>query len=276
MQAIKISLFSFMSIIAVVSPAQDTSDILKPVSRVAVLTFDDSVKSHRTFVGPLLKELGFGATFFITGKWMEDTGNFMNWQDVAELHQMGFEIGNHTWTHLNLSKPEAALKLSSELAQIDAALAKVGIPKPVSFAWPGNGFGPESLEVLRKEGYRFARRGMQPEEPYGQVCLGPLYDPASHDPLLIPTSGDAYPSWNLEHFKSVVDRVEPGKFVILQFHGVPDQAHPWVHTPPEKFREYMDYLKTAEFEVIALRDLSRYTHAVQPPLQDPMTAVRYP
>ena len=31
--------------------------------KVIVLTFDDAVKSHRTFVVPHLKELGFGATF---------------------------------------------------------------------------------------------------------------------------------------------------------------------------------------------------------------------
>jgi peptidoglycan/xylan/chitin deacetylase (PgdA/CDA1 family) len=34
--------------------------------RVVVLTFDDSVRSHYTVVRPLLKELGFNATFFIT------------------------------------------------------------------------------------------------------------------------------------------------------------------------------------------------------------------
>ena len=34
--------------------------------RVVVLTFDDSVASHATFVAPMLKEHGFGATFFIT------------------------------------------------------------------------------------------------------------------------------------------------------------------------------------------------------------------
>ena len=31
-----------------------------------VLTFDDSVASHATFVAPLLKKHGFCATFFIT------------------------------------------------------------------------------------------------------------------------------------------------------------------------------------------------------------------
>ena len=31
--------------------------------KLVVLTFDDAVKSHLAFVAPLLKELGFGATF---------------------------------------------------------------------------------------------------------------------------------------------------------------------------------------------------------------------
>ena len=44
----------------------------KAGDRVVVLTFDDAVKSHRTFVAPLLKELGFGATFFVTHRWMAD------------------------------------------------------------------------------------------------------------------------------------------------------------------------------------------------------------
>ena len=64
-----------------------------------MLTFDDAVKSHRTFVAPLLKELGFGATFFVTYNWMDDTENFMTWEEIGEVHDMGFEIGNHSWTH---------------------------------------------------------------------------------------------------------------------------------------------------------------------------------
>jgi peptidoglycan/xylan/chitin deacetylase (PgdA/CDA1 family) len=37
---------------------------LEPIpEQLVVLTFDDSAKSHFTYVRPLLKELGFGATF---------------------------------------------------------------------------------------------------------------------------------------------------------------------------------------------------------------------
>src|SRR5437762_14271862 len=83
--------------------------------RLVVLTFDDAVKSHRTFVAPLLKELGFGATFFVTHKWMDDPTNFMSWQDIAEIHQMGFEIGNHSWTHPDFSMPKNAARVAAEL-----------------------------------------------------------------------------------------------------------------------------------------------------------------
>ena len=48
---------------AAISDAAERSPI---PDRLVVLTFDDSVVSHATFVAPLLKKYGFGATFFIT------------------------------------------------------------------------------------------------------------------------------------------------------------------------------------------------------------------
>jgi peptidoglycan/xylan/chitin deacetylase (PgdA/CDA1 family) len=229
--------------------------------KTVVLTFDDSVKSHRTFVGPLLREYGFGATFFVTHLWMDDSEHFMTWEEIAQLHHMGFEIGNHSWTHADFSSPRNTARLAGELALVENELAKVDVPKPISFAWCGNGFGPESRRILHDLGYQFARRGMQPEVPYGEIQPGPLFEPSAHDPLLIPTAGDAYPDWTLEHFKRVVDRARDGKMVVLQFHGVPDVAHPWVHTPPDRFRQYMDYLKAENFNVIALKDVAPFRDA---------------
>lgn len=248
---------------------------LEPVpDKTVVLTFDDAVKSHRTFVGPLLKEYGFGATFFVTALWMSDTENFMSWQDIAELHTMGFEIGNHSWSHSNFGNPKYAARLEGQLFLVEQELEKVGVPKPTSFAWCGNTFSPEGAAVLRAQGYTVARRGMQPEIPYGQIKPGPLYDPTSHDPLLIPSAGDAYPQWTLDDFRRVVDRAKGGKIAVVQFHGVPDIAHPWVHTPPERFREYMDYLKSNGFQVIAMRDLARFMYPANAP-NDAMAMVNY-
>ena len=242
--------------------------------KTVVLTFDDAVKSHLTNVAPILGEYGFGATFFITELWMSDTENFLSWDDVAQLHEMGFEIGNHTWSHTGMGTPRFAARLAGQLALVESALKKAGVPKPVSFSWPGNAFSSEGLAVLRANGYLFARRGMQPEVPYGKIAPGPLYDPTAHDPLLIPSASDGYPEGTLDNFKLAVDRAREGRIAVVQFHGVPDVAHPWVNTPPERFREYMAYLKNNGFNVIALRDLARYVDPANSP-KDAMKSVRF-
>jgi peptidoglycan/xylan/chitin deacetylase (PgdA/CDA1 family) len=244
-------------------------------AKTVILTFDDAVKSHFTFVAPLLKELGFQATFFVTHRWMDDREHFMTWQEIAEIHKMGFEIGNHSWTHANFSTPQNAARMAGELALVENELKKVGVPRPLSYAHCGNDFGPEALQVLREGGFRFARRGIPPEAEYGTLQLGPAFDPAKHHPLLVPTTGDAYPSWNLEQFERAVSRAEAGRIAVLQFHGVPDTAHPWVHTPPENFRSYMAYLKQHDFHVLAMRDLERFADRANPP-DDPMLRTRYP
>ncbi len=241
--------------------------------RIAVLTFDDAPRSHREFVAPLLAEKGFQATFFVTHRWMDDRDNFMTWKQIGEIHEMGFEIGNHSWTHANFGVPQNAARLEGELALVTNELENVGVPAPTSFAWCGNGFGPEALATLRRLGYRRARRGMQPEIEYGTLGVGPVYDPARYDPLLIPTTGDAYPDWSLEHFREVLERGDDG-IVVLQFHGVPDVAHPWVDTPPERFGEYIEELEARGFRCIAMRDLD----ALAPPTAagDPLAGQRYP
>jgi peptidoglycan/xylan/chitin deacetylase (PgdA/CDA1 family) len=241
--------------------------------KTVVLTFDDAVKSQRTVVAPLLKELGFRATFFITQAWMKDTSDFLTWEETAEIHRMGFEIGNHSWTHSDFSKPETGARLGEELQMVEKELAKVGVPKPVSFAWCGNTFGPEAIEQLRSNGYRLARRGMQPEKPYGEIQVGPSLDVTKHHPLLIPTTGDAYPAWTLEHFKRVLSSAKPGEIVVLQFHGAPDLKHPWVNTPADAFRKYMTYLKQNGYRAIAIRDLLQYYDSSRA-LDDPLLKIR--
>ncbi|HZO56107.1 MAG TPA: polysaccharide deacetylase family protein [Bryobacteraceae bacterium] len=242
--------------------------------KTVVLTLDDAVKSHRTFAGPLLKGLGHSATFFVTHRFMADTANFMSWQDVGELHRMGFEIGNHSWTHPNFSIPRVAARMAGELALVENELKRVQVPRPVSFAYSGNGFGPEAVQSLLKLGYRFARRGGMPEAPYGKLAVGATYDPRKHHRLLIPTTGDAYPDWTFEHFQEVISHARTGQLVVLQFHGVPDISHPWVHTPPEQFERYMRHLKQENYRVIALRDLESYLPGKDP--DDPLVHTRSP
>lgn len=128
---------------------------------MVILCFDDAELSHYTTVAPLLKQYGFNATFMVCEmplKTPGDTQYYMNWSQIAALHQMGFEIGSHTGHHRNMTKLSEADK-RQEIAYIENKCNAYGIPKPVSFAYPGNRDDSLSQAVLRQMGYRYARTG---------------------------------------------------------------------------------------------------------------------
>ncbi|MBI3849168.1 MAG: polysaccharide deacetylase family protein [Verrucomicrobia bacterium] len=246
---------------------------LEPIpDKLVVLTFDDSVASQYSVVRPILKRYGFGATFFITEGFSFPTNkrDYMTWEQIRELHQDGFEIGNHTRDHLGVSDRTLG-QLREQIEAINARCAEHGIPRPVSFAYPGNAITPGALPILKELGFRFARRGGAPEHPYAWG-RGFAYEPGLDHPLLIPSAGDARPDWTLDDFKRGVDQARAGRIAVMQFHGVPDNEHPWVNSRPERFEEYMRYLKTNDFKVIALRDLARYVDPDRAPA-DPLAIV---
>ena len=240
--------------------------------RLVVLTFDDSVKSHITVAAPVLKKYGFSATFFITEGFTFKTNkrDYMTWEEIKELDRQGFEIGNHTRDHTGF-KADNVDKLEEQLQGIDEGCARMGIKKPTSFAWPGNQFAIEALPALRKHGIVFARRGGKPEFAY-EEGRGVAFEPGADDPLLIPTTGDARPQWTLDDLIRAVSQAHDGRIAVLQFHGVPEGEHPWVHTPRARFEEYMKYLYEHGYQVIALRDLARYVDPQTLPA-DPRAAI---
>jgi peptidoglycan/xylan/chitin deacetylase (PgdA/CDA1 family) len=233
--------------------------------KLVVLTFDDSKASHYMVVRPLLKKYGFGATFFITEGFTFKTNkdDYLTWEQIAELHRDGFEIGNHTRDHLGLSKANLP-RLKEQVEAVNAQCAAHGIPAPTSFAYPGNAIDPDAIQMLADLGFRFARRGGAPEYPYADGN-GFAYEPGRDHPLLLPSAGDARPFWTLENLKRATSQATRGKIAILQFHGAPDVEHPWVNTPPERFAEYVKYLHDEGFTVIALRDLAKYVDWKQRP-----------
>src|SRR5206468_10960874 len=136
-----------------------TAEALEPVpDRLVLLTFDDSVASHFSVVRPLLKRYGFGATFFITEGFSFRTNkqDYMTWEQIRELHQDGFEIGNHTRDHLGVSDRTLG-QLREQVSAINARCAQYGIARPVSFAYPGNAITPEAMPI--RSARRFVTSG---------------------------------------------------------------------------------------------------------------------
>ena len=214
--------------------------------KLLVLTFDDAPASQYSVVAPLLKEYGFGATFFVCEfpPNYKDSTLYMNWRQIKALDKMGFEVANHTHTHANVSKLSQS-QFNAELEYIENKCDSLGITPPQNFAYPGYGLNADVLKFLEEKSYRFARAG-------GSRA----YDPLTDHPFLIPSW--ATNAGNKSEIKAAMGEAKNGKITVLTLHGVPDVEHPWVNTPPKLFKEYLQYLSDHNFKVVSLRDLLVY------------------
>ena len=228
---------------------------------LVLLTFDDANHSDLANVAPLLRQHGFGATFFVSeglGFTEGKPGEFMTWNEIRALHDLGFEIGNHTKSHLDTTRLPAE-EIRAEIAHIQRRCVDHGIPAPTSFCYPGFHHSPDLVRVLASEGFAFARRGVYPEySDTGRGARGPAYDPRLDHPLLIPTTGYAGPEWTVDDLAWAVDQAHDGRIASICFHGVPLRRYHWVSTELDVFISYMQYLADAGCTVVACRDLAGY------------------
>ena len=212
--------------------------------RTVVLTFDDAVKNHLDFVAPLLKEYGFGATFFpcrFSDEWREkNEAHLLTGAELRELHDMGFEIGNHTWSHPDM-RTLSAEEAETEIDRFDRFLADAGIPRPKSFAYPGGPFAENIVPLLRSRGFAAARTTEQ--RPWAKN---------TDDPMRIP----AFPICKNDRlgFFRALSCCREDNAVVLVFHGVPDTVHPWVNNSPECFREFLEYLHNEGFRCVSMAE----------------------
>ena len=221
--------------------------LLAPLSaeeKRVVLTFDDSCKNHATYVAPLLKKNGFSATFYITEGFgfLKKKDLYMTWEEIRGLHDQGFEIGNHTRGHHDMRKLSEE-KVIAEIEHIDQRCKEHGIPKPVTFAYPGYHYSDTVLKALKERGFKFARTGG-----------GKASQPGKEKPLLLPDVLCATPKTTFEELKKAADLADADHIPIFTFHGVPDAPHHWVSMEPELFERFIQYLKDNDFTAIALRD----------------------
>jgi len=223
-----------------------------------VLTFDDAVSNHATAVAPLLRRHGFGATFFIceypgpgdgTDRFETDKHQYMTWGQIRGLAEAGFELGNHTGTHVVLrNRPDTVV--SAEIALIESRFREHGIPHPTAFAYPCGEYDDVALACVRRHGYRLARAtGARP------------WCPTTDDPFAIPSFviTDADPTGvaqALDATAAAIHATGLPHLAVLTFHGVPDYNHPWVTFSPDNFLATLDLLRSRRCTVTALRDVA--------------------
>ena len=232
---------------------------MQPIpDRLVVLTFDDGRRSDVELVGPLLARHGFGATFYVTeGLGFEDKSRFLDWDEIRCLHDAGFEIGNHHGRHVAVDT-QTREEFERDLRHMEESCAAHGIPKPVTYCYPGGHHCRTAVVALHDAGYLFARRCSSPEHvDHAEGAFGRAYAPDEDHPLLIPTAGIGGAAWSLDDLRAAVATARAGRIAVICLHGVPDD-HPFCSTTPALFKRFVDHLAEHDYTVIALRDLARY------------------
>lgn len=190
----------------------------RPSGKTVVVTFDDAFASVKTHALPVLSEFGVRATIFAPTDYVSrqaplawpglqqwersgDSGELtpMSWDDLAELAELGWEIGSHTRTHpmltslsdealvaeLRQSREECAERLGRPVTSIAYPYGDVdrrvrertreaGYTAGAALGWPTpererNRFGYPRIGVYHKDSWRRFRFkvGRWTRSPYG-------------------------------------------------------------------------------------------------------------
>jgi peptidoglycan/xylan/chitin deacetylase (PgdA/CDA1 family) len=155
---------------------------------LVVVTFDDGYRDNFTLALPVLERHGFVATVFAVSDyvgtqrifpWDEpklaalpdpDPFRVLDWDELRDLRERGFEIGSHTCSHPHELRALPAEERWEELVRSKRDLeAKLGAPV-VSFCYPRGSVDPDVVRAVEEAGYACGvvtppRRGL-PLTPY--------------------------------------------------------------------------------------------------------------
>lgn len=116
------------------------------------ITFDDGCETDLLSAAPLLKELGFGATSYVTVNFLNKHG-YMTHGQVRELHALGVEIGCHSQTHAYLTDVDDA-HLREETAGAKDRLEQIaGVPVD-HFSCPGGRWDRRVVNAVKQANFR--------------------------------------------------------------------------------------------------------------------------
>lgn len=243
---------------ALTSALKAADPVKKPIPRGLVLmTFDDSTIDHYTVACPVMEKYGGKAVLFTTemthpmggGPGFEDKSRFMTWEQIKELSDRGHEIANHSWHHpVNLyTQPDDAIL--EEVRGIDRRCAEYGIPKPITFGYPGGGCSKHMEELLRAEGYRWGRGELVGAEK--RLKGSAPYDPHLDTPMIVPNVA----AMDEQGIKTLLDETEGGKVLLMVKHQVDGSG---MMPEPMPFENQIKAIYDNGGRCITFRDLEEY------------------
>jgi peptidoglycan/xylan/chitin deacetylase (PgdA/CDA1 family) len=204
-------------------------------------TFDDNTADHGKIVAPMFDEFGFHATFFVIAGTVPDTdeeaalvkpGRYggVSWRQLKAMARKGHEIANHSWTHKNLPRCDAAA-LAEQIEKARAVITEKIGAAPITFCYPGNARDERVRKAVLKT--HIAAREFQFE--LGRTDMTAAKANAWAD-----------------------DLVKKGRWGVTMTHGIVHGYHPF--SSPQVLRDHLACVKKHEDRiwVDTFANVSRY------------------
>jgi peptidoglycan/xylan/chitin deacetylase (PgdA/CDA1 family) len=128
------------------------SEALTFSAPAVAITVDDGCETDLLAIAPVLKEFGYGGTFYLVTGWIGKPG-FLSLPQLRELHDLGFEIGCHSMTHPYLSDLDAA-GLQREIADAKTVLEQMLGSAIEHYSFPGGRGHVLAAQVAKEAGYK--------------------------------------------------------------------------------------------------------------------------
>lgn len=115
--------------------------------QVVLLTIDDAPDRYAVEMAKILKELDAPAIFFVNGHFLTQE---KNQKMLKDLYDLGFTIGNHTYSHKNL-KDLTEEEQYEEIVSVNDLVEEIIGERPKFFRPPHGSFTDYAKEVVQKE-----------------------------------------------------------------------------------------------------------------------------
>ncbi len=128
-----------------------TEALRYPSGNNVCITFDDGCETDLIAAAPILSELGFNATFYLTTGFLGTPG-YLTADQARELDKKGFQIGCHSMTHpylSDLSEPELKREIVDAKLQLESILGHT----IEHFSCPGGRYDQRTLQMARNAGF---------------------------------------------------------------------------------------------------------------------------
>lgn len=116
------------------------------------MTFDDGNRSDFVHAGPLLRERGFNATFYVCGSRVDAPGGLAR-DMISEMAAQGLHVASHGMTHRFLSTLDAGEEMAELEHSRDLLSGVTGVPVD-HFSAPGGRYTRRTVAALQGLGYR--------------------------------------------------------------------------------------------------------------------------